>query len=94
MKNVEEKVLISMKNAAGHIEGIIKMIESDRNSIDISNQILAAQGHLKKAYLIIFKKNMEHYLQQAILSENGYEQGEEIIKSIKSVKFVLQDLTR
>lgn len=48
-----------MKNAAGHIGGIIKMIESDRTSMDISNQILAAKGHLKNAYFIILKENME-----------------------------------
>lgn len=69
-----------MKNAAGHIEGIIKMIESDRNSIDISNQILAALGHLKKTNIIISKQNIQHCLQQAILIENGHEQVEEIMK--------------
>lgn len=86
MKNAEKKVLISMKNAAGHIGGIIKMIESDRTSMDISNQILAAKGHLKNAYFIILKENMELSLQQAILSENGYEKEEEIINLIKSAK--------
>lgn len=83
MKNEKDRVLLSMKNAAGHIEGIIKMIESDRNSIDISNQILAAQGHLKRANIIILKQNMQHCLQQAIFSENEHEKEEEIMKIFK-----------
>ena len=47
-KNNNVKTIRLLKTARGQIEGIIKMIEEERECIDISSQILATQSILKK----------------------------------------------
>lgn len=60
------KTLRLLKTAKGQIEGLIKMIESDRYCIDISNQILATQSILKKVNFDILKRHFSHCLKETI----------------------------
>lgn len=85
MNKEQKKALMSMRNVKGQIEGIIKMIEDERYCLDISNQIIAAQGHLKRTNIIILKQHIEHCIRQAINNDNGYEKKEEIIDIMEKI---------
>ena len=73
-----EKALKNLKTAKGQLEGIIKMIEEERYSIDISNQILASTALLKKANLHILSGHLHSCVKQAMQQGDSEEKLKEI----------------
>ncbi|HOJ64454.1 MAG TPA: metal-sensing transcriptional repressor [Spirochaetota bacterium] len=74
-----KKAIETLKIAKGQIEGIIKMIESERYCIDVSKQILSVNGLIKKANLIILKQHLQTCVKEAFLQGNENEKIEEIM---------------
>ncbi|MBC3901374.1 metal-sensing transcriptional repressor [Acetobacterium malicum] len=68
-----------LKTARGQIDGIIKMLESDRYCIDVSKQILAVQALLKKTNLEILKKHMNSCVKDAFEKGDGEAKIDEIM---------------
>lgn len=85
MNEERKKALQALKTSKGQIEGIIKMIEDERYCVDVSNQIIAAQGLLKKANLLILKQHLTHCVKDACMSDKGEEKIEEIIMIIEKI---------
>ena len=85
MNEERKKALQALKTSKGQIEGIIKMIEDERYCMDISHQIIAAQGLLKKANLLILKQHLSHCVRDACLNDKGEEKMEEIITIIEKL---------
>ncbi|WP_425446263.1 metal-sensing transcriptional repressor [Dethiothermospora halolimnae] len=79
MNEEKKKALNLLKTSRGQIEGIIKMLENDRYCVDISKQILAVVGLLKKANLNILDQHMKSCVKDAMLDGNGEEKINEII---------------
>ncbi len=73
-----------LKTARGQIDGIIKMIESDRYCVDISTQILSVIGLLKKSNIDVLNSHIRSCVSTAILEseDHGEEKIEEIINII------------
>ncbi|GAA0176782.1 metal-sensing transcriptional repressor [Clostridium sediminicola] len=69
-----------LKTARGQIDGIIKMIEEDRYCVDISNQIIASQGLLRKSNSLILKQHINHCVKDAFLNDSGEEKVDEVMK--------------
>lgn len=82
MEEKKIEVVNLLKTARGQIDGIIKMINDDRYCVDISRQIIAVQGLLKKANL----RNLEHHINtcvvEAIEGGNGDQKISEVIDLI------------
>lgn len=68
-----------LKTARGQLDAIINMVEKDRYCIDISKQILAVQGLLKKTNLEILKKHMNSCVKDAFEKGNGEDKIDEIM---------------
>lgn len=68
-----------LKTARGQLDAIINMVENDRYCMDISKQILAVQGLLKKTNLEILKKHMNSCVKDAFEEGNGEEKIDEIM---------------
>ena len=83
MKESKLKASRKLKTARGQIDGIIKMIESDRYCVDISTQILSVIGLLKKANIDVLNSHIRSCGTTAILE--GEDQGEEKIEEIINV---------
>lgn len=79
MTDETKKALNLLKTSKGQIEGIIKMLEDDRYCLDISKQILAVQGLLKKSNLNILDAHIKSCVKEAILEGHGDEKIDEII---------------
>lgn len=82
MNDDKKKAMQLLKTCRGQIDGIIKMLEDERYCIDISNQIIAAQGLLKKANKHVLTQHMHHCVKESMLSENNVDKNakvEEII---------------
>lgn len=73
------KILNLLKTARGQIDGIVQMVEKDQYCIDISKQILAVQGLLKKTNLTVLEQHMHHCVKEAFEKHEGEEKIEEII---------------
>ncbi|HAE62723.1 MAG TPA: transcriptional regulator [Eubacteriaceae bacterium] len=67
-----------LKTAKGQIEGIIKMLEDDRYCVDISNQIIAVQGLLKKTNLDVLDNHIKNCVKEAIKEGNDDAKLEEL----------------
>ncbi|MDL2310592.1 metal-sensing transcriptional repressor [Peptostreptococcaceae bacterium OttesenSCG-928-C18] len=84
MKEGKEKALKKMKIVRGQMDGVIRMLEEDRYCVDISTQILAIIGQIKKANIDILNDHLKHCVADAVVSseEEGKEKIDEIIKVI------------
>ncbi|MBS4537051.1 metal-sensing transcriptional repressor [Clostridium sp. D2Q-11] len=79
MNDERKKALNLLKTSKGQIEGIIRMLEDDRYCVDISKQILAVQGLLKRSNLNILDGHIKSCVKEAILEGQGDEKIDEII---------------
>lgn len=77
------KAANKLKTARGQIDGIIRMIESDRYCVDISTQILSAIGLLKKANIDVLNGHIRTCVTDAILESD--DKGEEKIQEIINI---------
>lgn len=60
------KTIRLLKTARGQIEGIIKMIEAERECVDISGQILATQSILKKVNVDILSNHLSNCIKDSM----------------------------
>lgn len=63
-KNVRDRLV----RAEGHLHGIIKMIDDEKECPDILIQIAAVKAALNKAGAIILEDHLEHCLIEAVKS--------------------------
>ncbi|TFZ39138.1 metal-sensing transcriptional repressor [Soehngenia longivitae] len=83
--NAEKEIALrKLKTARGQIDGIIKMIESDRYCVDISTQILSTIALLKKANIDVLNVHIRTCVATAILEgeDKGKEKIDEVINII------------
>lgn len=80
MNDQQKKALKLLKTARGQLNKTIDMLEDGRYCVDISTQILATQGLLKKSNLLILEQHMNHCVMEAFKSGNGQEKVSEVIK--------------
>lgn len=85
MNKEQRNALLSLKTARGQIEATINMIEEERYCVDVSNQIIAAQGLLKKANLLILRQHMNHCVKEAFDHDKGSEKIDEIIDILSKI---------
>ncbi len=84
------KTLRLLKTARGQIDGIIKMVESDRYCIDISTQLMATQSILARINADVLKAHMEHCVRSAM--ESGSEQEKD--QKLAEVELIIDKLAR
>lgn len=74
------KILRLLKTTRGQVDGLIKMVEDDRDCIEISNQLLASQSILKKINLEILKGHFTHCIVETIKKEEQHDVNEKMIE--------------
>lgn len=87
MNDDKKKAIQLLKTARGQIDGIIKMIESDRYCIDVSNQILAVQALVNKSNKHILTQHLHGCVKAAF--ENESERDEKLEELDKVIKKLL-----
>lgn len=83
MNTGKEKAAQKLRTVRGQIDGIIRMIESDRYCVDVSTQILSAISLLKKANIDVLNSHIRSCVKDAILE--GEKEGEEKIEEIINI---------
>ncbi|HZK35327.1 MAG TPA: metal-sensing transcriptional repressor [Bacillota bacterium] len=81
-KDVKQELLNLLKTSRGQISGIIKMLEDDRYCVDISKQLLAVQGLLKKVNQKNIDQHIKNCVKEAIIEGQGDEKIDEVLELI------------
>lgn len=71
-----------LKTARGQLDGILKMVETDRYCVDISNQLMATQAILRKANNEIIRAHMKCCVKDAVDNGQGEEKIDELVELI------------
>lgn len=77
-------VLNRLRSIAGHVNGIVRMVEDDQYCIDVINQIQAVQAALNKVSVMVLDDHMHHCVTDAIRSQDPSER-ERVLTEIKQV---------
>jgi DNA-binding FrmR family transcriptional regulator len=85
-KNAEAKkdVINRLRSVRGHLDGILRMVESDEYCIDVINQVQAVQSALNKVSLLVLDDHMHSCVTEAIRSQDATER-ERVLGEIKQV---------
>lgn len=59
-------ILKALRTCRGQLDGIIGMVEKTRDSLEVSNQILAAQAMLKRANKMVLIQYIEETMRAAM----------------------------
>lgn len=80
-KNARDRLV----RAEGHLHGVIKMIDDEKECPDILIQIAAVKAALSKAGEVILEDHLEHCLVEAVKSGDITPQLEELKKALKQL---------
>lgn len=69
-RNNHKKIIDRMNYLAGHLNGVIKMIQGDRYCIDIIRQNQAVVAAIEKVNEMILKNHLETCVTRAVKSRN------------------------
>jgi len=73
-----------LKSVAGHVNGIVRMVDEGQYCIDVIQQIQAVQAALDKVSLMVLDDHMHHCVTEAIRSDNPDER-ERVLAEIRDV---------
>lgn len=62
----DKSLLNRLKRAQGHLATIVKMIEDDRDGLEVVQQMQAVIGALEKAKAAIIADHIEHHLEDIV----------------------------
>lgn len=81
---LQRDVLNRLRSAAGHINGIARMVEEDAYCIDVIRQIEAVQAALDKVTLLLLDDHMKSCVTEAIRSGDEGE-ARRVLAELKEV---------
>lgn len=82
-KNLEERTLHRLKIARGHLDKVIKMVESQEYCIDVINQSQAVQAALKEIDSLLLENHLVNCVAKDIHDGHGKNSLEEVMKVFK-----------
>ena len=80
---VNQKALRRLKNVAGQVKGIERMIEEEKYCVDILTQISAARAALNGVAMLILRRHIDTCVSDAISS--GGEEQAQIIEELINI---------
>jgi CsoR family transcriptional regulator, copper-sensing transcriptional repressor len=72
-----------LKTVRGHLDGIIRMLESDAYCVDVMKQISAVQSSLERANRVMLHNHLETCFSAAVLDGRGQAAIDELIDAVK-----------
>lgn len=72
---MKQQVLTRLKSVSGQINGIVKMIEEDKECLDIITQLKAARAGLKKVNNLIAEESLNKCLGKDLSTKEQTEIG-------------------
>jgi len=72
-----------LKTVRGHIDGIIRMLESDAYCVDVMKQISAVQSSLERANRVMLHNHLETCFSEAVRDGRGAAAIDELVDAVK-----------
>ena len=72
-----------LKTVRGHLDGIIRMLESDAYCVDVMKQISAVQSSLERANRVMLHNHLETCFSAAVRGDRGQVAIDELIDALK-----------
>ncbi len=82
--DLKRDVLNRLRSVAGHVNGIIRMVENDQYCIDVIHQVQAVQSALDKVVLLVLDDHMHHCVTDAIRSGDP-DEGERVLGELREI---------
>ncbi len=83
----KKKLTVRLNRINGQINGLAKMVESDRECIDILNQIISAQAALRGVWKEVVRGHLSHCVTEAIVkNKNSDEIIDELVSHIEKLR--------
>lgn len=79
----EKKILNRLKRTEGQIRGIQKMIEDDKECIDVITQLSAARSSIDRVMGMIMAENLKHCFEHP--DQNPEEQAQKLEQAINMI---------
>ena len=79
MKADTAKASRLIKTARGQLDGLLRMIDEDRNCMDVYNQILATQAILQKVSRDVIQAHLQSCVREAFETGREQEKIEEVL---------------
>jgi len=79
----KHSALNRLKTVRGHLDGIIRMLESDAYCVDVMKQISAVQSSLERANRVMLHNHLETCFSSAVLDGRGQAAIDELIDAVK-----------
>lgn len=82
MKEAHERAVLNrLKTARGHLDAVIRMVESDTYCPDLMKQLSAVQGSLERASRIVLQNHLETCVAAAMVAGRTDEIVEELMEA-------------
>ncbi len=72
-----------LKTVRGHLDGIVRMLESDAYCVDVMKQISAVQSSLERANRVMLHNHLETCFSAAVRSGDGQAAIQEVVDALK-----------
>ena len=80
-----------LKIAAGHLDGIRRMVDEERYCVDIMKQLAAVQASLEQVQQILLRNHLSTCVSDAIRQGMGEPLIEELVTALKYAKGIAGD---
>jgi CsoR family transcriptional regulator, copper-sensing transcriptional repressor len=72
-----------LKTVRGHLDGIIRMLESDEYCVDVMKQISAVQSALERTNRVMLHNHLETCFSAAVIGGQGEQAIAELVDALK-----------
>ncbi len=79
----QRDVVNRLKTVRGHLDGIIRMVESEAYCVDLMKQISATQASLERANRVVLRNHLETCFTEAIEGGKGDAVIAELVDAVK-----------
>lgn len=79
----KRSALNRLKTVRGHLDGIIRMLESDAYCVDVMKQISAVQSALERTNRVMLHNHLETCFSEAVVDGRGERAIAELVEALK-----------
>ena len=79
----KRSALNRLKTVRGHLDGIIRMVESDAYCVDVMKQISAVQSALERTNRVMLYNHLETCFSEAVVAGQGEKAIAELVDALK-----------
>ena len=72
-----------LKTVRGHLDGIVRMLESDAYCVDVMKQISAVQSALERTNRVMLHNHLETCFSEAVVGGQGEKAIAELVDALK-----------